>query len=62
VSQSFGYIPKSGIAGSNGSLIHFELILVQGEIQESSSSLLRLDFQFPQQHLFKKLSFLHDVF
>jgi hypothetical protein len=34
------------------SLIHFELVLVQGERQESSFSLLHVDIQFSQQHLF----------
>jgi hypothetical protein len=39
------------------SLIHFELILVQGERQGSSFSLLHVDIQFSQ-----SLSFLHRVF
>jgi hypothetical protein len=43
------------------SLIHFELILVQGERQGSSFSLLRVDIQFSQQLLFKRLSFIHCV-
>jgi hypothetical protein len=43
-------------------LVHFELILVEGERQESSFSLLHVDIQFPQQHLLKRLSFLHHVF
>jgi hypothetical protein len=44
------------------SLIHFELILVQGERQGSSFSLLHVDIQFSQKHLLKRLSFLHCVF
>jgi hypothetical protein len=44
------------------SLIHFELILVQGEKHGSSSSFLHADIQFAQQHLSKKLSFLHCMF
>jgi hypothetical protein len=44
------------------SVIHFELILVQGEIQGSGFNLLHVDIQFSQQHLLKRLSFLHDVF
>jgi hypothetical protein len=38
------------------SLIHFELILVQGERQGSNFSLLCMDIQFSQQHLLKRLS------
>jgi hypothetical protein len=41
------------------SFIHFELILVQGERQGSSFNLLHMDIQFSQQHLLKRLSFLH---
>jgi hypothetical protein len=44
------------------SLIHFELILGQGERQRSSFSLLHVDIQFSQQHLLKRLSFLHCMF
>jgi hypothetical protein len=38
-------------------LIHFELILVQGERQKSSFSLLHADAQFSLQHLLKRLLF-----
>jgi hypothetical protein len=42
------------------SLIHFELILVQGDRHGSSFSFLQADSHFPQQHLLKRLSiFLH---
>jgi hypothetical protein len=44
------------------SLIHFELILVEGELQGSSFSLLHVDIQISQQHLLKRLSFLYHVF
>jgi hypothetical protein len=44
------------------SLIHFEVILVQGERQGFIFSLLYVDIQFSQQHLLKRLSFLHPVF
>jgi hypothetical protein len=44
------------------SLIHFELILVQGERQGSSFSLLHLDIQFSQQHLLNRLSFFITCF
>jgi hypothetical protein len=40
------------------SLIHFELILVQGERQGSNFGLLHVHIQFSQQHLLKRLSFL----
>jgi hypothetical protein len=43
------------------SLIYFELILVQGERQGSSFSLLHVAIQFSQQHLLKRVSFLHRV-
>ena len=43
-------------------LIHFELILVCGDRQQFSFILLQVAFQFPQQHLLKKLSFLHCMF
>jgi hypothetical protein len=41
------------------SLIHFELILIQGDKHESSFSFLQADNHFSQQHLLKGLSFLH---
>jgi hypothetical protein len=41
------------------SLIHFELILVQGDRHGSSFSFLRAENHFFQQHLLKRLSFLH---
>jgi hypothetical protein len=44
------------------SLIHFELIYVQGERQGSSFGLLCADILFPQHHLLKKLSFLQCMF
>jgi hypothetical protein len=44
------------------SLIHFEFILVKGERQGPSFSLLHVDIQFSQQHLLKRLSFLYHVF
>jgi hypothetical protein len=44
------------------SLIHFELILVQGDKHGSSFSFLQMDKHFSQQHLLKRLSFLHHVF
>jgi hypothetical protein len=44
------------------SLIHLELILVQGEKHGSSFSFLHVDIQFSQQHLLKTLSFLHCIF
>jgi hypothetical protein len=43
------------------SLIHFELILAQCERQGSSFSLLHMDIQFSQQHLLKRVFFLHHV-
>jgi hypothetical protein len=39
------------------SLIHFELILVQGNRQGSSFNLLHVDTQFSQHHLMNRLSF-----
>jgi hypothetical protein len=42
--------------------IHFELILVQGERHGSSFSFQYADIQFSQQHLLKRLSFLHCMF
>jgi hypothetical protein len=42
-------------------LIHFELILVQGERQGSSFSLLRVDIPLSQHHLLKTLSFFQCV-
>jgi hypothetical protein len=44
------------------SLIHFELILVQGDRHGSSFSFLQTDNRFSQQHLLKRLSFLHRIF
>jgi hypothetical protein len=44
------------------SLIHFELILVQGERHGSSFSFLKADNHFSQQHLLKRLPFLHGKF
>jgi hypothetical protein len=44
------------------SLIHFELILVQGERHGSTFSFLHADIQFSQQHLLNGLSFLHHMF
>jgi hypothetical protein len=44
------------------SLIHFELSWVQEERQGSSFNLLHVDIQFSQQHLLKRLCFLHCVF
>jgi hypothetical protein len=40
-------------------LIHFELILVQGDRYGSTSSFLQVNIQFFQQHLLKGLSFLY---
>jgi hypothetical protein len=37
------------------SLIHFELILVQGEKHGPSFSFLQMDYHFSQQHLLKRL-------
>jgi hypothetical protein len=39
------------------SLIHFELIFVQGERHGSTVSFLHTDIQFSQQHLWKRTSF-----
>jgi hypothetical protein len=44
------------------SLIHFELILLHGDKHGSSFSLLQMDNHFSQQHLLKRLSFLHHLF
>jgi hypothetical protein len=44
------------------SLIHFELILVQGDKHGSSFSFLQMGNYFSQQHLLKRLSFLHHIF
>jgi hypothetical protein len=44
------------------SLIHFELILVQGERHGSSFSFLQADNHFSQQYLLKRLSTLHHMF
>jgi hypothetical protein len=43
------------------SLIHFELTQVQGDRHESSFSFLQADNHFSQQHLLKRLSFLHHM-
>jgi hypothetical protein len=43
-------------------LVHFELILVQGDRHGSSFSFLQMCNHFSQQHLVKRLSFLHLVF
>jgi hypothetical protein len=43
-------------------LIHFELILVQGDKHGSSFSFLQMDKHFSQQHLLKRLSFLNCTF
>jgi hypothetical protein len=40
-------------------LIHFELLLVQGDKHGSSFSFLQADNHFSQQHLLKRLSFLN---
>jgi hypothetical protein len=44
------------------SLIHFELILVQGDKHGSSFSFLQMDNHFSQQYLLKRLSFLYGIF
>jgi hypothetical protein len=44
------------------SLIHFELILLQGDRYGSSFSFLQMDNHFSQQHLLKRLSFLCSIF
>jgi hypothetical protein len=44
------------------SLIHFELILVHGDRYGSSFSFLQTGNHCSQQHLLKKLSFLHRIF
>jgi hypothetical protein len=44
------------------SLIHFELILVQGDRHGPSFSFLQTGYHFSQQHLLKRLSFLHRMF
>jgi hypothetical protein len=44
------------------SLFHFELMLVQGDRHGSSFSFLQADIHFYQQHLLKRLSFLHCMF
>jgi hypothetical protein len=44
------------------SLIHFELILLQGDKHGSSFSFLQTDNHFSQQHLLTRLSFLHRIF
>jgi hypothetical protein len=44
------------------SLIHFELILVQGDKHGSSFSFLQAGRHFSPQHLLKRLSFLHHAF
>ena len=44
------------------SLIHFEFIFVYGVRTCSSFTLLQVVDQFPQNHLLKRLSFLHYIF
>jgi hypothetical protein len=44
------------------SLIHFELILIQGDKHGSSCCFLQTDNHFSKQHLLKRLSFLHCIF
>jgi hypothetical protein len=44
------------------SVIHFELILVQGDRHGSSFSFLQADNHFSQQHLLKRLSIFHHMF
>jgi hypothetical protein len=44
------------------SLIHFQLILVQGDRKGSSFSFLQMGNHFSQQHLLKRLSFLHCMY
>jgi hypothetical protein len=44
------------------SLIHFELTVVQDDRHGSSFSFLQADDHFSQQHLLKRLSFLHHIF
>jgi hypothetical protein len=44
------------------SFIHFEYILVQGDKHESSFSFLQMDTHFSEQHMLKRLSFLHHMF
>jgi hypothetical protein len=44
------------------SLIHFELILVQGDKHGSSFSFLKTDNHFSHQHFLKRLPFLHHIF
>jgi hypothetical protein len=43
-------------------LIHFEMILVQDDRHGSSFSFLQADNHFSQQHLLKRLSFVHCMF
>jgi hypothetical protein len=43
------------------SLIHFELIPVQGDKHGSSFSFLQRDNHFSQKHLLNRLSFLHHI-
>jgi hypothetical protein len=44
------------------SLIHFELIFVQGDRHRSNFSFLQADIQFSQKHFLKRLSFLYFMF
>jgi hypothetical protein len=44
------------------SLIHFELILLQGDKHGSSFSFLQVDNHFSQKHLLKMLSIFHHMF
>jgi hypothetical protein len=57
---SFSSIRVSGLIFR--SLIHFELILVQGDRHGCSFSFLQIDNHFSQQHLLKRFSFLHCIF
>jgi hypothetical protein len=43
------------------SLIHFKLIIVQGDRHGSTFSFLQADSHFSQQNLLKRLSFLHTM-
>jgi hypothetical protein len=44
------------------SLTHFELILVHGDKKGPSFSFLQTDNHVCQQHLLRRLSFLHQIF
>ena len=58
------FSPKSFIVSglTFRSLIHFEFIFVYGVRKCSSFILLQVVDQFSQQHLLKRLSFLHCIF